>query len=159
MFRSPKGSLVSSILAAVAFLNCPVYAGTHNTAHEAPFKSSSQAHKLAKEIVEAYGGAEKLKNLDELLYRAKGKITEYSMLSGASNTFDCNILTRGQKVRIQINLMDQPVVTTFDGKVCWTMQGDQVYPADATTNQRTKEEIMHGLLLLTRSPTKVLMRD
>ncbi|RTL35252.1 MAG: hypothetical protein EKK48_29245 [Candidatus Melainabacteria bacterium] len=117
---------------------------------EALAKPSPQARKLAEKIVEAYGGIEKIKNLNELMYKAKGTIKESSMISGAENTFDCLVFARGDKTRVELNILGQPVVTGYNGSQSWVKQGDNVFPTDATTAKHIQLEVEHGLKLLER---------
>ena len=85
-------------------------------------KPSPQARKLAEKVLEAYGGIEKIKNLNELMYKARGTIKESSMISGAENAFDCIVYTRGDKTRVELNILGQSVVTGYNGSVSWVKQ-------------------------------------
>jgi hypothetical protein len=110
--------------------------------------SSQAAGELADEIIAAYGGEKVLRQVSEAGSRSKGKLVEYSTLSGAVNSFDCEILSKGEKMRIELNVMGQRLITGYDGKHGWVQQGDQVFEANETTEKRITEEIEHGLLLL-----------
>lgn len=113
-------------------------------------KPSAQARKLAEKVLDAYGGIEKIKNLNELMYKAKGTIKESSMISGAENNFDCLVYARGDKTRVELNILGQSVVTGYNGSVSWVKQGDNVFPTDPTTAKHIQLEVEHGLKLLER---------
>lgn len=113
-------------------------------------KPSPQARKLAEKVVEAYGGIEKIKNLNELMYKAKGTIKESSMISGAENSFDCTVFARGDKTRVELNILGQSVITAYNGSQSWIKQGDNVFPTDPTTARHIQLEVEHGLKLLER---------
>lgn len=110
--------------------------------------SSQAAKQLAEEIIAAYGGEKVLRQVSEAGSRSKGTLIEYSTLSGAVNSFDCEILSKGEKMRIELNVMGQRLITGYDGKHGWVQQGDQVFEANEITEKRIREEIEHGLLLL-----------
>lgn len=113
-------------------------------------KPSQQARKLAEKVLDAYGGIEKIKNLNELMYKAKGTIKESSMISGAENSFECLVYSRGDKTRVELNILGQSVITGYNGTVSWVKQGDNVFPTDPTTAKHIKLEVEHGLKLLER---------
>lgn len=110
--------------------------------------SSTTRQILIEKILQAYGGLEKMKELDALAFRSVGKLLQLSTISGAGNSYDTEILSKGEKVRAEVKLMGQPLITGYDGKRSWLQQGNQVFPADPTTNQRIEEEVKHGLVLL-----------
>lgn len=84
------------------------------------------------------------------MYKAKGTIKESSMISGAENTFDCLVFARGDKTRVELNILGQPVVTGYNGSQSWVKQGDNVFPTDPTTAKHIQLEVEHGLKLLER---------
>ena len=106
------------------------------------------ARSLAERTLEALGGLAKLKELNSRAVRGKGKIVQISPLSGSTNEFECEITARGHEQVIQIEHMGEPIITGYDGKICWIKQGDTAAPTDQITTNRIKEDLDHGLLLL-----------
>ncbi len=100
---------------------------------------------IVAKVLQAYGGAPKLREVYEKPFRSKGKITEVSSISQAQNTFECLMATKANKLRMEMTIMGQPLITAFDGKQGWLQQGDQVFPADPMTMQRVEGEIRHSL--------------
>lgn len=141
------GTLATYGLAPVFAIDVDIDA---REAKDALAKPSPQARKLAEKVVEAYGGIEKIKNLNELMYRAKGSIKESSMISGAENSFDCTVFARGDKTRVELNILGQSVVTAYNGSQSWVKQGNNVFPTDQTTARHIQLEVEHGLKLLER---------
>jgi len=103
---------------------------------------------LSAQILEAYGGYEKMKELDAMSFKSVGDLKQFSTISGACNTFETETISKGEMLRSTIELMGQPMVTGYDGKQCWIQQGEHVFPADETTTQRIVEEVKHGMVLL-----------
>lgn len=103
---------------------------------------------LAKQILDAYGGYKKMKELDAMAFKSVGQLQQVSTISGATNTFETETISKGEMLRSKIELMGQPMVTGYDGKQCWIQQGEHVFPADETTTQRIVEEVKHGMVLL-----------
>ncbi|HEY9870087.1 MAG TPA: aspartyl protease family protein [Candidatus Obscuribacterales bacterium] len=110
----------------------------------APF----QAAGVAAKVLEAYGGLEKLKEVKSQPFRSHGRVTVTSGISGAANSFECDILGKGDRVRIETSVLGQPMVLGFDGKDSWTQFGDWVSKSTETTAKRIAEELRHGLDLL-----------
>lgn len=110
--------------------------------------SSKEASKIAEQIMAAYGGYKKMKELDEMAFKSIGELKQFSTISGACNTFDTETISKGEMLRSKIELMGQPMVTGYDGRQCWIQQGEHVFPADETTTQRIVEEVKHGMVLL-----------
>ena len=110
--------------------------------------SSTTAQTLAEKVIEKLGGLDKIKKFNSTPYRAKGNVEQISSLSGSSNTLPCEIVSQGRKQWISVTFMGQPVVTGYDGKDCWTMQGSNAMPTDQITAKRVKEDLDHGLLLI-----------
>lgn len=148
--------LIAAILLLISTLACTPYIGSAQaevTVREARQKKASpkdaaKARAIADQVLKAYGGYAKLKELDELAFKSIGKIEQFSTISSAANTFDSETLSKGEKMRSKIDLMGQPLVTGYDGTRCWIQQGEQIFPADPTTTNRIVEEIKHGLVLL-----------
>lgn len=103
---------------------------------------------LSKQILDAYGGYARMKELDVMAFKSVGDLKQFSTISGACNTFETETISKGEMMRSKIELMGQPMVTGYDGKQCWIQQGEHVFPADETTTQRIVEEVKHGMVLL-----------
>ena len=110
--------------------------------------TSAEARALADKILDAMGGFKNFKEFNDLPCRARGKIVQTSSISSVVNSFDCDILVKREKQRITIKFLGQPLTTVYDGKDCWTEQGDSVLPSDKETARRIEEDIQHGFLLL-----------
>jgi len=131
--------------AAAAATNTTAVASTTS----APAKNTSEkATALAEKVIEKIGGLDKIKKFNSGAYRARGTVEQISSLSGSSNTLPCEIVSQGRKQWISVTFMGQPVVTGYDGKDCWTMQGTNAMPTDPITAKRVKEDLDHGLLLV-----------
>ena len=111
-------------------------------------QTSPEGRALAKKILDAVGGYKNFREFNDLPCRARGKIIQTSSISSVVNSFDCDILVRREQQRITINFLGQPLTTVYDGKNCWTEQGDSVLPSDKETARRIEEDIQHGFLLL-----------
>jgi predicted aspartyl protease len=110
--------------------------------------TKTDARALAAKMLEAYGGEEALKRIDQTNYKDLGKVIQYSTISGAANTFDCEIYTKGEKTRVSMNFMGESIITGYDGQHGWIQQGDQVFKPHPLAEKTIKDEIEHGLLLL-----------
>lgn len=110
--------------------------------------ADQQAQNLAEKVIEKLGGLDKIHKFNVSPYRAVGHVEQISSLSGSSNTLPCEIIAQGHKQWVSVTFMGQPVVTGYDGKDCWTMQGTNAMPTDPITAQRVKEDLDHGLLLV-----------
>ncbi len=131
--------------AASSTQNAPV---TIAKAHSAESNAPIDVKLLSKQILEAYGGYAKMKELDAMAFKSVGDLKQYSTISGACNSFETETISKGEMLRSKIELMGQPMVTGYDGKQCWIQQGEHVFPADETTTQRIVEEVKHGMVLL-----------
>lgn len=109
---------------------------------------SQQAQDLAQKVIEKLGGLDKIEKFNNSTYRATGNVEQISSLSGSSNVLPCEIIAQGHRQWVSVTFMGQPVVTGYDGKECWTMQGTNSMPTDPITAQRVKEDLDHGLLLV-----------
>jgi predicted aspartyl protease len=132
---------------ATLTLSCPLEGLADDTAQTVSAKEDSARH-LADQILAAYGGLKTIKEVNAEGFRNIGKVVQYSTLSGAANTFECEVLTKGRKIRIAMEVMGQPLITGFNGENSWTSQGGQVYRTSPLAEKSMKEEIDHGLLLL-----------
>lgn len=119
-----------------------------NSAAKHRSTSPINVKELSKQILEAYGGYAKMKELDAMAFKSVGDLKQFSTISGACNNFETETISKGEMMRSKIELMGQPMVTGYDGKQCWIQQGEHVFPADETTTQRIVEEVKHGMVLL-----------
>lgn len=118
------------------------------------------AEGLTKEILEAYGGAQKLAKLDKATYKSTAKACVYSGLSTASNCFDCEIIGQGEKIRLEAVILGQKTILGFDGKQCWTQTGDWVALSAESTAKELAQELKHGLnqlITLSNPGTKITL--
>lgn len=148
-------SFTSSLVGLSLYPACPAEARVSGDKQDKGTKQLKESKKadpaafaLGQKVLEAIGGYEKFKAFNDKPCRASGKIIQTSGLSGNKNAFDCQLLLKREKEKITITMLGQPLITVYDGKVCWTQQGDTVLPADAITAKRIEEDINHGLMLL-----------
>lgn len=126
----------------VLFCFCPCQSS------EADIKAQTQqesARTLAMQVVTAFGGMAKVKDMKELGSRSTGKVSSSSSISSASNDFDCKVLSKGDKIRLEMDLMGQPTVIGYDGKTGWTQHGDWVTKSTDTSVKRLTDELKHSL--------------
>lgn len=110
--------------------------------------SSEVARDVVTKIVGAYGGADKLKMTKTMPYRSHGTHRSISGVSGASNSLVCDITAHGDKIRLETQMLGQPMILGFNGTTGWTQFGDWVNPSSETTVKRMSDEMRHGLSLL-----------
>lgn len=103
------------------------------------------ASDLAKQLAAAYGGMAKIKEMLNRGSRSHGSINSFAGLSSASNSFECEFLSKGNKLRIQMQLLGQDKIEVYDGKSGWTSVGGWVSRANKKTAERIAEELKHGL--------------
>lgn len=111
-------------------------------------QNNQAATDLAQKVLNAYGGLDKIKQFQNTPIRETGKLEQISSISGSSNTLPCELITLKNKQHLKSNFMGHTVITCFDGKDCWTQQGDNALPTDRITSERVREDQMHGMLLL-----------
>lgn len=109
---------------------------------------STTAPELIDKIIKAYGGLDALKDLETKAVKSEGKLESTSRLSGAANDFDCLVITKGKKLRVETVLLGQPMIQVYDGKNSWSKFGDWVQLGNETMTKRMSEELEHGLELL-----------
>jgi predicted aspartyl protease/tetratricopeptide (TPR) repeat protein len=144
----PGASLAKSASNAALPANTPASAGTVAKARSVEKSAPIDVKLLSEQILAAYGGYKKMKELDAMAFKSVGDLKQYSTISGACNNFETETISKGEMLRSKIELMGQPMVTGYDGKQCWIQQGEHVFPADETTTQRIVEEVKHGMVLL-----------
>jgi hypothetical protein len=141
-----------------------VTSSTNSSTRTSPANSAAvitntpEAKALAASILAAAGGLAKLQAVYDLPTRATAKISDYSALSGATNSVDAQILSKKDKIRIELNVMGQPTITGYNGVISWMQQGTQVFPSDPQTTKRIKEDLEHSTMLLLKfeDPSVVL---
>lgn len=100
---------------------------------------------LVRQVVSAYGGQQVINASVGRGMRSVGKIISRSSLSEASNEFECQVLTMGDKMLVETTVLGNHNVLAYDGKEAWTRTGDWVALSTPTTTKRISEEIKHGL--------------
>ncbi len=100
---------------------------------------------LAQLVLKAYGGSEQIKQTTERGTRSFGRMTSKSSLSDASNEFDCEMFSKGDKMRVETSVLGSRNVIAYDGKIGWTKNGDWVALSTPTSIRRLAEELKHGL--------------
>lgn len=111
-------------------------------------QNESPARKLAKKVVEHYGGMKVIKKYHAMAVKEVGQLEQISSISGSSNKLSCELMTQGIKQHLKAKFMGQTVITCFNGKSCWTQQGDYAMQTDEITVKRIREDQEHGILLL-----------
>src|SRR5437868_1952218 len=66
-----------------------------------PQRDAQPAESVVGKIVQAYGGLEKLQQINSASFKSHARVCAYSALSGAANCFDCDITGKGDAVRIE----------------------------------------------------------
>jgi predicted aspartyl protease len=119
------------------------------TAEVKPAISTPQAvpsaKAIASEIVATYGGKDVLKGVNDNGYRLHVTVSAKLAFSDASNSVESDIYCQGDKLRVETAVRGLKNIMAYDGKVCWTQQGNWV---SASTPQQTKEfteDISHGI--------------
>ncbi len=119
-----------------------------NASHLAASRQKS-AQVFAEKIIQTYGGAEVVRKVAYMGSRSFGRVIDYSTMSNASNSFDCTELSKGEKMRIEVNMMGVPEITAFNGQHGWIKQGEQTIETTKLMDMRIKDDLEHdGLLLL-----------
>lgn len=113
-----------------------------------PSANSKAARDLLDAIVGAYGGPEIVKRHHENAMRTRGSLSCNSTISPANNTQECEVLQKGDKMRISMNLMGTPLVMGYDGKNSWTRFADWTSINGPIATSMVCESITHGLPIL-----------
>jgi predicted aspartyl protease/Tfp pilus assembly protein PilF len=111
---------------------------------EHPSRSSALPPSVAA-VVQAYGGATKLREHRERAMRSHGTISSTSSISAAANTYECDVLEKGEKVRVEMTMLGVPLIMGYDGKSSWTQFGDWVSLSPPSTTEMIADELRHGL--------------
>ena len=107
--------------------------------------ASIAGNELARQVVASYGGAAVIKESNERGTRSIGKLVSKSSLSAASNEFECEMLSKGDKMLVETFVLGNKNILAYDGKVAWTKSGDWVAPSPPTSGKRIADELKHGL--------------
>lgn len=102
------------------------------------------ARQIIDDAFAAFGGIEKFKRAKERSYRAKGKVVVTSGISGGVNSFDCDIVGKKDKMRVETVVLGQKTISAYDGTISWSQTGDWVSKNSPTATQRIAEEVKHG---------------
>jgi predicted aspartyl protease len=113
----------------------------------------NKTQKLVQEVLEAYGGEAKFKQVYEKGCHGFGTYTQISSLSGAANTFDLEIFNKGDKIREEMNVLGEPLIGGFDGKHSWLKQYGEVIEDNPAGQDLARQEIEHGLQVLFKFST------
>ncbi|MBI4534424.1 MAG: aspartyl protease family protein, partial [Candidatus Melainabacteria bacterium] len=140
--------LLFIVLSSLLLATLPAFSLEGISAQSVGLSRTGNAKDIAASIVAAYGGLEKLMAVKEQPFSSRGNVTVTSTVSQASNSFECDIFGKADKLRIETTVMGQPMILGFDGKNCWTQFGDWVSPSTETTAKHLAEELRHGLNLL-----------
>ena len=112
--------------------------------------TSDRAHQLAHEAIQALGGIDKVRTLIDTMTLAKGQMTDFSAMSGASNTVQIELLSRKDKYKIDLDVLGQKAATGYNGKVAWQQHGADIFPSDPITTKKIAEDSSHGTILFLR---------
>ncbi len=145
MPRSKARSRSILLLSMVLLLLAPSVPMHAEEVKLASSQSSASAMELANQVAAAYGGMAKIKEMMEKGTRSHGKVHTWSTISAASNQFECEIISRGYKVRTEMLIFGQLHIMAYDGKTGWSQTGDWVAPSSESTVQRFANELEHGL--------------
>lgn len=102
-------------------------------------------------VLQAYGGAAKLKEHHDRGMRSHATINSISGISSAENSYECDIIEKADKVRVEMTILGTPLIIAYDGKTSWQQNGDWIAPATATSTQQIADELKHGLAALTEA--------
>ncbi|MBY0358549.1 MAG: retroviral-like aspartic protease family protein [Candidatus Obscuribacterales bacterium] len=132
-----------AIAAFIFFLPVTLCCGRSLALDQTAAKPS--ATELSQLIGKAYGGFAKIKEANALGTRNHCKSSAISGISEATNAFECEIIGKGDSLRLETVILGQKNILGFDGKEGWTQVGNWVAPSTDTSVQRMKDELDHGL--------------
>jgi clan AA aspartic protease (TIGR02281 family) len=161
-FRRACLSAVFASFVTLAYLQATLSASASEIDLEpgqALTKSESQldaAHALAQEVLQALGGIKKLQELFDCATLEKGRLTDFSALSDAVNSVDMQILSKGNKFKVDVQVLGQKAVTGYNGTSAWQQHGEEVFPGDPITSAKVAEDINHGFSLLLKFDSPAL---
>ena len=126
-----------------------VASDAHPLTRPEPLPGTSEgAHALAAQAIKALGGMEKMRALYDAMSVSKGKMTDFSAMSGAANTVDVELLSKSEKFKIDLMILGQKASTGYNGKVAWQQHGAEIFPSDPVTTRKIAEDASHGTALL-----------
>lgn len=107
--------------------------------------TSSSAAELANQLAAAYGGMARIKEMLNRPTRGHVTLETKSSVSGSSNNLSCDILSKGNKIRTEMDLLGQKNISGYDGKIAWTQAADWVSRSSKRTTERLADELERGL--------------
>jgi predicted aspartyl protease/tetratricopeptide (TPR) repeat protein len=150
MLKHRRSRLGTSVIAqSLALLIVFSSAGIVFAAPPKPAVKGKTAREVMTYIIDAYGGNETIKAHREHPMRSHGTISSTSGISDAANSYECDVLEKGDKVRVEMTMLGAPMIIGYDGKNSWQQYGDWVTPASSTTTELLADEMKHGLPALT----------
>lgn len=151
VFRLVSLSLSLTIINSIApAVSAAVPTKTESVSQTAG-NGANSARSLLDAIVQAYGGSAVVKEHHEHPMRFRGSLSCISGISSASNTYDCEVLQKGDKLRMEMTVLGEPLVMGFDGKHGWTQCGDWTAPDGPIATSVISESITHGLPILSEA--------
>jgi len=142
-------SLTQSMVMLVTFSStADVSAAVEKTISSSKLSSAKDVLQL---VLEAYGGAEKVKEHHARGMRSHATISSISGISSAENSYECEVLEKADKVRVEMTLLGTPLIIAYDGKNSWQQYGDWIAPATATTTEQLADDLKHGLAALSQA--------
>ena len=151
MLHNRPGRAISLALLSTAILTGSSFLPSTFAAGEKPSLNQNgiqNARSIMAAVITAYGGAEKIKQHRESAMRSHGTISSNSGISSASNSYECDVFEKGDKLRIEMTMLGLPMIIGYDGKNSWTQYGDWISPNTATTSEVFSEDLKHGLSAL-----------
>lgn len=106
--------------------------------------SQRPPRQIIDDAFKAFGGVEKFKRAKDRSYFAKGKVVVISGISGGSNSFECTIWGKRDRMRVETMVLGQKTVSGYDGKISWSQNGDWISKNSPTATQRIADEVKHG---------------
>ncbi len=107
--------------------------------------TTSSAVELANQLAGAYGGMSRIKEMLNRPTRGHVTLDTKSSVSGSSNKLECDVLSKGSKIRTEMDLLGQKNITGYDGKIAWTKMADWVSRSSKRTTERLADELERGL--------------
>jgi predicted aspartyl protease/tetratricopeptide (TPR) repeat protein len=143
------GIQCASLFTSMSFPSSTAAIAASSSSKSATTKSQPTTTKPAREVLEqilkAFGGVEKLKEHHVHPMRTHATISSTSGISSAENSYECDILERDGKARIEMTMLGVPMIIGFDGKTSWQQYGDWVSPAGTSMTALMLDELKHGL--------------
>lgn len=149
LISKPALSILLLLLPVLAFY-LPQRSFAQASKQIATAGNSLSASEMANQLAGAYGGMAKIKEMMNRGTRSHGRLNNMSSISSASNVFECELLSKGDKLRVEMEILGQKKIEAYDGKSGWSQVGNWVSRLDGKTVQRVSEEMKLGLNALER---------